>query len=71
MTKVNLMTIKPWISERITALLSFEDDVLIAFIFSMLESEQHPCPRSMQVGGGAGPRGLYEYFYLLSLFIFF
>jgi len=37
MTKVNLDTIKPWITRRITELLGFEDDVVIEFIFNQLE----------------------------------
>jgi len=37
MTKVNLDTIKPWVTRRITELLGFEDDVVIEFIFNQLE----------------------------------
>ena len=37
MTKVNLDTIKPWITRQITELLGFEDDVVIEFIFNQLE----------------------------------
>lgn len=40
MTKVSLDTIKPWISQRITKMLGIEDDVVIEFIFNMLENEQ-------------------------------
>ena len=37
MTKVNLDTIKPWVTRRITELLGFEDDVVIEFIFNQLD----------------------------------
>lgn len=37
MEKVNLDTIKPWITKRVTELLGAEDDVLFEFIVNMLE----------------------------------
>ena len=37
MTKVNLDTIKPWVTRKITELLGFEDDVVIEFIFNQLD----------------------------------
>lgn len=40
MEKVCLDTIKPWISEKITKMLGIEDDVVIEFIFNMLENER-------------------------------
>lgn len=40
MQKVNLDTIKPWISKRVTELLGTDDDVLLEFIVNMLEKEQ-------------------------------
>jgi len=39
MGKVNMATIKPWINQRITELLSFEDDVIIGFIYNQLEEK--------------------------------
>ena len=39
MNKVNMATIKPWINQRITALLGFEDDVIIGFIYNQLEEK--------------------------------
>ncbi|ELU16159.1 hypothetical protein CAPTEDRAFT_163872, partial [Capitella teleta] len=48
MTKVNLDTMKPWITKRVTELLKFEDDVVIEFIFNQLE-EKHPDPKEMQI----------------------
>ena len=40
MSKVNLNTIKPWITQRVTQLLGVEDDVVVEFIFNMLEKKQ-------------------------------
>lgn len=34
--KVNLDTIKPWINQKITEFLGFEDDVVIEFIYNQL-----------------------------------
>ena len=39
MDKVNLDILKPWITQRVTELLSgIEDEVLIGYIFELLES---------------------------------
>ncbi|KAG0184479.1 Serine/arginine repetitive matrix protein 1 [Apophysomyces sp. BC1034] len=46
--KVNLDVIKPWISNRITQLLGFEDEVVIDFTFGLLE-EENPDPKMMQI----------------------
>ena len=40
MSKVNLDVIKPWITNRVTELLGTEDEVLVDFVFNMMESEQ-------------------------------
>ena len=37
MTKINLDTLKPWITKKITEILNFEDEVVIEFIFNQLE----------------------------------
>lgn len=42
MTKVNLEVIKPWITQRVTEILGFEDDVVIEFIFNQLEEKVLP-----------------------------
>lgn len=39
MTKVNVEVLKPWITEKVVSILGFEDDVLINFVFSQLESK--------------------------------
>ncbi|KAL0095028.1 PWI domain-containing protein, partial [Phycomyces blakesleeanus] len=48
MKKVNLDVIKPWISNRITQLLGFEDEVVIDFAIGLLE-EENPDPKTMQI----------------------
>jgi len=47
--KVNLPVIKPWIAEKVVELLGFEDDILVDFVFGMLEKDQFPCPKTMQI----------------------
>lgn len=49
MTKVNLNTIKPWITKRITQFLGMEDEVVVEFVFNQLEADKHPDPRMMQI----------------------
>jgi serine/arginine repetitive matrix protein 1 len=39
MKKVKLDVIKPWIAEKVTELLGFEDEVLIGYIFGLLEEK--------------------------------
>ncbi|KAI8642697.1 serine/arginine repetitive matrix 1 [Parasitella parasitica] len=48
MKKVNLDVIKPWISNRITELLGFEDEVVIDYTCSLLE-EKAQDPKRMQI----------------------
>ncbi|XP_043700832.1 serine/arginine repetitive matrix protein 1-like isoform X10 [Telopea speciosissima] len=40
MTKVKIDTIKPWIAKRVTELLGFEDEVLINFIYGLLDRKE-------------------------------
>jgi len=49
MKKVKLDVIKPWITKKISDLLGFEDEVLIGFIFGLLEQEHFPDPKLLQV----------------------
>eukprot|EP00058_Branchiostoma_floridae_P005303 XP_002590791.1 hypothetical protein BRAFLDRAFT_218692 [Branchiostoma floridae] len=48
MTKVNIETIKPWIKQKINDMLGFEDDVVIDYVFNLLEEEK-PDPKCMQI----------------------
>jgi len=49
MKKVQLEVIKPWISQQITKLLGFEDEVLIGYVFGLLEEKQFPDPKILHV----------------------
>jgi len=49
MKKVKFDVIKPWISQKITELLGFEDEVLIGYIYSLLEEKQEPDPKHLQI----------------------
>ncbi|EEC15776.1 serine/arginine regulated nuclear matrix protein, putative, partial [Ixodes scapularis] len=49
MNKVNLDTIKPWITRKITDFLGMEDEVVVEFVFNQLEAEKHPDGRMMQI----------------------
>ncbi|GAB6030385.1 Serine/arginine repetitive matrix protein 1 [Chamberlinius hualienensis] len=48
LTKINLDTIKPWITKKIFELLGFEDEVIVDFVFNQLE-EKNVDPRLMQI----------------------
>lgn len=48
-SKVELSVIKPWISQRITSLLGFEDDVVLEYAAGMLAEERFPDPRKVQI----------------------
>jgi serine/arginine repetitive matrix protein 1 len=37
MNKINLEVMKPWVTKKLVDLLQFEDDVLIDYVFSLLE----------------------------------
>lgn len=39
MTKIQMDAIRPWIAKRVTELLGFEDEVLINFIYGLLEGK--------------------------------
>ena len=39
MTKVSADVIRPWIATRVTELLGFEDEVLINFIYGLLDGK--------------------------------
>ncbi|TXT09157.1 hypothetical protein VHUM_02631 [Vanrija humicola] len=49
--KVNVSVLKPWIAKRLTELMRFEDDVVVEYVYSMLEDRDKPIPdpRKMQV----------------------
>lgn len=39
MTKVQMDVIRPWIATRVTELLGFEDEVLINFVYGLLDGK--------------------------------
>src|SRR4051794_32203792 len=47
MKKVKLDVIKPWISKKITDLLGFEDEVLIGYVFGLLEEKVLSIPHGL------------------------
>ncbi|KAM0746106.1 PWI domain-containing protein, partial [Meredithblackwellia eburnea MCA 4105] len=51
MRKVELTVMKPWIAKKVTALLGFEDDVLIEYINGLLEDEENRIvdPKKLQL----------------------
>ncbi|KAJ1956999.1 hypothetical protein IWQ62_005183, partial [Dispira parvispora] len=48
MNKVNMTVIRPWVTRRVTELLGLEDEVVLEYIFSMLEEDQ-PDPVDIQI----------------------
>jgi hypothetical protein len=46
---------KPWITKKVIELLGFEDDVLIEYIYSLLEDPENPVGRALIAYDG-GPR---------------
>ena len=40
--KVNIGVLRPWIAKKITELMKFEDDVVIEYVYSMLEDKSKP-----------------------------
>jgi serine/arginine repetitive matrix protein 1 len=43
MRKVNMDVLRPWIANRVTELLGFEDEVLINFIYGLLDVKVMHC----------------------------
>ncbi|PVU97324.1 hypothetical protein BB561_000647 [Smittium simulii] len=48
MKKVNLTVMKPWIAKKVFDTLGFDDEVVVEYVFSMLEEEPLD-PRKMQI----------------------
>ncbi|KAL7422075.1 hypothetical protein Q5752_002718 [Cryptotrichosporon argae] len=49
--KVNISVLRPWIAQRVTELIRVEDDVVVEYVYGMLEDRDKPIPdpRKMQV----------------------
>jgi hypothetical protein len=49
MRKVNLSVIRPWIAQKVTELVGFEDEVVVEYAMGLLEDKQEPvCPLIQQ-----------------------
>ena len=42
MRKVNTIVFKPWISKKVIDLIGFEDDIVIEYIYDLLEDVDNP-----------------------------
>ena len=42
MRKVELAVIKPWIANKVSELLGFEDDIVVEYVNGLLEDESEP-----------------------------
>jgi hypothetical protein len=40
--KVNLAVLRPWIAQKVTELIRIEDDVVVEYVFGMLEDKDTP-----------------------------
>lgn len=40
--KVNISVLRPWIAQKVTELIRVEDDVVIEYVFGMLEDKEKP-----------------------------
>ncbi|WRT66855.1 uncharacterized protein IL334_003818 [Kwoniella shivajii] len=49
--KVNLSVLRPWIASKVTELIKIEDDVVVEYVFGMLEDKEKPIPdpKKMQI----------------------
>jgi serine/arginine repetitive matrix protein 1 len=40
--KVNIQVLRPWIAKKVTEMIKFEDDVVVEYVFGMLEDRDVP-----------------------------
>jgi hypothetical protein len=40
--KVNIGVLRPWIAKKVTEMIKFEDDVVVEYVFGMLEDRDTP-----------------------------
>lgn len=40
--KVNIGVLRPWIAKKVTEMIKFEDDVVVEYVFGMLEDKDTP-----------------------------
>ena len=44
--KVNIAVLRPWIAKKVTEMIKFEDDVVVEYVFGMLEDKDIPVSRT-------------------------
>lgn len=42
MRKVNISVLRNWIAQKVTELIKIEDDVVVEYVFGMLEDKEKP-----------------------------
>lgn len=40
--KVNISVLRPWVAEKVTELIKVEDDIVVEYVFGMLEDRENP-----------------------------
>lgn len=40
--KVNVSVLRPWIARRVIELIKVDDDVVVEYVYSLLEDTEHP-----------------------------
>jgi len=49
--KVNIQVLRPWIAKKVTEMIKFEDDVVVEYVFGMLEDRDVPVCRYTDTRG--------------------
>jgi serine/arginine repetitive matrix protein 1 len=40
--KINIAVLRPWIAQKVTEMIRVEDDVVVEYVFGMLEDKDNP-----------------------------
>lgn len=48
-SKINMSVMRPWIAMRVEQMMGFDDDILVELVVSLLEADQFPDARKMQI----------------------
>ncbi|EIN08507.1 PWI domain-containing protein, partial [Punctularia strigosozonata HHB-11173 SS5] len=49
MRKVNLQVIRPWVTKKVVEFVGFEDEVVVEYAMGLMEDENFPDPKKMQI----------------------
>lgn len=60
MTKVKMDVVRPWIATRVTEFLGFEDEVLINFIYGLLDTKVKGYLFSICIGCAPGANSAFN-----------